>query len=225
MARDDRFCAFSVAGHDVLLLFRQGGSTKPMPVDVRILAASNLALADRVAGGRFRKDLHARLKGHVLRLPPLRARRRDIGLLCAALLPRVAGARAAEIRFQRAAARTLLTYDWPHNVRELEQVLARAMALLDGNELQLAHLPDELVQPVPGAGKVETGGAQLARLLREHAGNLSAVARAPATSRSQVKRMVVRHGIDLAAYRGAASAAGDDHDDEAASGADGGDAD
>lgn len=188
------------------------GSTRPVPVDVRILAASHLSLADRVASGRFRNDLHARLKGHVLRLPPLRARRRDIGLLCAELLPRVAGARAAAIRFHRAAARALLTYAWPHNVRELEQVLARAMALLDGDEIQLVHLPDEIVHRTPSPGKVDGGGEQLARLLRVHAGNLSAVARALTTSRSQVKRMVVRHGLDLAEYRGGAAADGNDSD-------------
>jgi transcriptional regulator of acetoin/glycerol metabolism len=192
------------------------GSTRPLPVDVRILAASHLSLGERVASGRFRNDLHARLKGHVLRLPPLRERRRDIGLLCAELLPRVAGARAAELRFQRAAARTLLTHDWPHNVRELEQVLARAMALLDGNEILVDHLPDDLVHRVAGAARADSGGAQLARLLRQHAGNLSAVARALTTSRSQVKRMVVRYGLDLAEFRtGPAAAADDDTGDDA----------
>jgi transcriptional regulator of acetoin/glycerol metabolism len=177
------------------------GATRPVRVDVRIVAATHQNLAERVAAKRFRNDLYARLRGHVMTLPPLRTRREDLGLLIADLLPRAAGARAASIVFQRAAARALLSYPWPHNIRELEHVLSRAAALLDGNEIRLAHLPDELAAPRGARRPDDTGEVKLVQLLRESDGNLSHVARTLGTSRSQVQRLVQRYGIDMSAYR------------------------
>jgi DNA-binding NtrC family response regulator len=168
------------------------GSTKPVKVDVRVVAATHQDLPERVAAGRFRDDLYARLKGEVLTLPPLRGRREDMGLLCTELLPRVAGARAAAITFQREAARALLQHDWPHNIRELEHVLARALALLDHDELRLEHLP--LGRPRESVAQERE---QLRELVLSHRGNVSAMARALGTSRSQVRRLLARHDLDL----------------------------
>ena len=184
------------------------GGTKPVRVDVRLVSATHQDLAERVAAGRFRNDLYARVRGHVLTLPPLRRRREDLGLLCAELLRRTAGQRAAEITMAPAAARAILMHDWPHNIRELEHVLARAVALLDGNELQLDHLPDEIADPMhAGSGdRRDHERTRVLQLVRRHAGNLSAVARGLSTSRAQVHRLLRRHGIDAAELLAASGA-------------------
>ena len=192
------------------------GATTPVHVDVRIVAATHHDLGERVAAARFRTDLYARLRGHVLTLPPLRERREDIGLLCAELLARAAGQRASAVVLQRAAARALLMYAWPYNIRELDQVLNRALALLDGNEVRLEHLPDEVAE-LSGLSGYEASPqevrARLIQLFRAHGGNISAIARALATSRSQVKRLMVRHDIAMAEISAAGPPA-DAADDE-----------
>jgi DNA-binding NtrC family response regulator len=174
------------------------GAPRPLQVDVRVLAATHQNLGKLVAEGRFRDDLHARLRGHVLALPPLRARREDLGLLVASLLPRVARERAAQLSLQRTVARAFLTYDWPHNIRELEQVLARAMSLLDDHEIRSEHVPDELFRRGAAIPDKPNERTRLVELVRRHHGNLSAVARALTTSRSQVRRLLKRHGIERA---------------------------
>jgi transcriptional regulator with GAF, ATPase, and Fis domain len=178
------------------------GSARVAHVDVRIVAATHQDLPERVASGRFRNDLYARLRGHVLRLPPLRARIEDFGLLCNELLPRVTGERATGLVIQRAAARAMLSYAWPHNIRELERVLSRAAALAPDHEILLAHLPEDLTGRAASRPDERT---RLVELLRFHAGNFSAVARAMATSRSQLRRLLVKHGLDLGSYRKATS--------------------
>src|SRR5262249_2084539 len=131
----------------------------------------------------------------------------DFGLLLARLLPQVAPARPA-LWLQRAAARALLLYDWPYNVRELEQVLARAATVLESEELRLADLPAEIAraaEAVDGAAGPAPGSAderdRLLYLLRQHGGNLSAVARALRTSRSQLRRILARHDMDPGEFR------------------------
>ena len=176
------------------------GGTRSVRVDVRVVAATHQDLPERVAAGRFRNDLYARVRGHVVKLPPLRARREDLGLLIAELLRRVAGDRAEDITITPAAARALLLHDWPHNVRELEHVLARAVALLHSDKLQIEHLPDDVADRVcfgPGARR-NPERTRLLQLVQRHTGNLSAVARDLATSRAQVHRLLRRQGIDPA---------------------------
>jgi sigma-54 dependent transcriptional regulator, acetoin dehydrogenase operon transcriptional activator AcoR len=190
------------------------GSTKPVQVDVRILSATLKDLPHSVATGRFRNDLYARLCGHITNLPPLRARREDLGLLCAALLPA-----ERHLSLQRGAARALLRHRWPHNIRELRQALGHAAALAEGDEICVRHLPAEITaagtDPGSTADKPEpsmradhqvaqTAGDQregLVELLRWHGGNVSAVARALVTSRTQIKRLMDRHQLDATEYR------------------------
>jgi DNA-binding NtrC family response regulator len=112
------------------------GEDRPVPVDLRVIAATLRDLDAAVAEGRFRPDLYARIAGHVVALPPLRERREDLGLLLAALL-----AKHRPIRLAPPALRALLRYDWPRNVRELEQALSTAIALAPGDTLELEHLP------------------------------------------------------------------------------------
>jgi len=93
------------------------------------------------ARGLFRADLLARISGFVVWLPPLRDRREDLGILIAALLKRQLADRAGEISFSCDAARALLLYPWPFNVRELEKWLATSMVLSGGHRIELEHLP------------------------------------------------------------------------------------
>ena len=178
------------------------GATAPVPVDLRVVAASHASLPDLVAAGRFRADLYARLAGATVALPPLGERREDIGLIAAAVLQRAAGEAAHAVRFEREAARALFLHRWPLNVRELEQALRAALALAGPDRrIGLAHLPEA----IRGRGGATPGDPalrdQLLRLLAEHGGNISAVARAMGKARVQVRRWCRRFGVDPDAYR------------------------
>ncbi|HWB74655.1 MAG TPA: sigma 54-interacting transcriptional regulator, partial [Nannocystaceae bacterium] len=109
------------------------GDTRPVRVDIRVICATHRDLEARVAAGEFRADLFARLAGYAFAIPPLRERREDLGLIAAALLRRIAP--DGDVRFDPEAARALCRYDWPLNVRELEQCLARAVVLARGGAI------------------------------------------------------------------------------------------
>jgi transcriptional regulator with GAF, ATPase, and Fis domain len=96
---------------------RPVGGTDSIAVDVRIVAATHQELPRRIAEGRFRQDLYARLAGFELELPPVRERSEDLGTLIAALLPRMVPTGAAAVRIHRGAARALFAYGYPLNVR------------------------------------------------------------------------------------------------------------
>jgi DNA-binding NtrC family response regulator len=176
------------------------GATQPVAVDLRLVAATHEDLEAQVAARRFRKDLYARLRGARVVLPPLRERRGDLGLLVAEILERAA---RPGLRFQRAAAAALLAHDWPLNIRELEHALGAALAVAPGDEIQLAHLPPEIAaRPAARPPREETTRERFAELVAAHAGNVSAVAEALGTSRSQVRRLAQRFDVDLARLRG-----------------------
>jgi DNA-binding NtrC family response regulator len=231
------------------------GGHRAVSVDLRVVAASHRDLPAMVARGEFREDLYARLRGFELDLPPLAARREDLGLLVAELLPTLAGDRAARLRIRPTAAQALFDHRWPLNVRELVQTLGAALAVADGDELALEHLPaslrvksagdhpggtlvgamaDAAVRgggsgggtwpppagaegAAPDGGPTTTppeGGAaptvsidrndpeQVRALFAAHGGNVSALARALGTSRSQVRRLARRFSIALDDLRG-----------------------
>src|SRR5262249_17295513 len=116
------------------------GASAPVRVDFRVVAATHRDLAAMIGRGEFREDLYARLAGFTIRLPPLRERRQDLGLLIAALLERLAGADADRVRFEAAAARALFARGWPRNVRQLEKCLGSALALAHGETIRAAHV-------------------------------------------------------------------------------------
>ncbi len=121
---------------------RKVGATVEEPVDVRIISATHQNLADGVAAGAFRQDLYFRLNVIDLRMPPLRERPEDVPLIAQAILERIAeqaGSGAAP-SLSPAALEELVGYDFPGNIRELENILERAMALLSGNIIE----PDDL---------------------------------------------------------------------------------
>ena len=188
---------------------RPVGGTDTIAVDVRIVAATHQDLLRRIAEGRFRQDLYARLAGFELELPPLRERAEDLGTLIAALLPRVvpAGADPLGVRVHRGAARALLTYGYPLNVRELEQALRTALVLAGGRELRLEHLPEAMRAPSPRGGaealRPEDRALRdrLIEILRATGGNVMAAARQMDKAPIQLRRWCRRFGIDLAEFR------------------------
>jgi len=170
------------------------GATRAIPVDIRVVAATNRPVAEFLEGEKLRRDLYARVSGYELRLPPLRERREDLGLLVSTLIAR--HDRSGQPRtLSRAAAWSLFAYPWPLNIRELEQCLATAVAVAR-NEIGIEHRPRPIresgTQPQHGhAGERE----RLVAIIQENGGNLSAVARQLATSRSQLYRLLTRHAI------------------------------
>jgi two-component system response regulator HydG len=120
---------------------RPVGGTKAMPVDVRVLAATNRDLEHAVAQGTFRKDLYFRLNVLTLRIPPLRQRKQDILLLVGHFLERLARSTGVQRNLSDDALKLMLSYDWPGNIRELENCIERACALTSGPTIHLADLP------------------------------------------------------------------------------------
>jgi two-component system, NtrC family, response regulator AtoC len=123
--------------------FERVGDNQTIKVDVRVIAATNCALAEMVRNGSFREDLFYRLNVINVQLPPLRDRRDDIPVLAKHFLGRFANDPAAHL--SQGAMRALMAYAWPGNVRQLENAIERAVALSSGrNEIELSDLPPEL---------------------------------------------------------------------------------
>lgn len=121
--------------------FQRVGGTQSIRVDVRFVAATNKDLARCVQGGTFRQDLYYRLNVLPIVIPPLRKRREDVPGLAAHILKReVLEYGAEDKRLSSEAAMALSQYHWPGNIRELENILARAVILSDQAEIQTIHL-------------------------------------------------------------------------------------
>jgi DNA-binding NtrC family response regulator len=204
--------------------FIRVGETRVRSVDVRFAAATNRDLEQMVADEQFRGDLFARLNGICLRLPPLRQRKEDIGLLLSVFLSRCGWTGELSL----GAYRALLAHPWPYNIRELEKVITTAVALAQGGpRIRLSHLPATLRNDpdpanVPGgagpdrapAQRLEAGEGErllrysdeglrdrLMQLLVQHSGNVAALARALETSRAQVHRLMKRAELSPEAFR------------------------
>jgi DNA-binding NtrC family response regulator len=119
------------------------GSSKSHRVDIRIIAATNLDLANEVHAGRFRKDLYYRINVFQIRMPPLRARKEDIPRLARFFVDRF-GTDSGHKIISNEAIVCLQNYEWPGNVRELENVMCRAVSLAKGKSI----LPEDLSLPV-----------------------------------------------------------------------------
>jgi len=128
-------------------LMRVGG-TIDIPVDIRILAATNKDLKGEVARGNFRQDLYYRINVVTLPVPTLAARRDDVPLLCQHFLTKFAAAQGKKIdKISPAVLEVLLNYEFPGNIRELENIMERAVTLCPGGAIELAHLPLDFQQP------------------------------------------------------------------------------
>ncbi|KLU61323.1 transcriptional regulatory protein TyrR [Peptococcaceae bacterium CEB3] len=135
---------------------RRVGGSNEIPVDVRIVAATNRNLEEMIREGEFRQDLYYRLNVIPLQIPPLRERREDIPLIAQHLLRKIcARLGKEEARLARETVDILSVQDWPGNVRQLENALERLVNLVDAPEIQPDHLYawTDIGKPKVGAGK------------------------------------------------------------------------
>ena len=143
--------------------FERVGGTKTLQVDARLVTASNRELDREVELGRFREDLYYRLKVVHIKVPPLRERRDDIPLLVHHFLEKAAEVNKIPVkRVSHEALKYLYQYDWVGNVRELENVIERAVILCDGDDVRPQDLPEELFQQrLPGISEEASGQTQI----------------------------------------------------------------
>ena len=127
--------------------FERLGENRPVAVDVRIIAATNADLEKMVAAGTFREDLYYRLNVIPIYLPPLRDRREDIPALTEHFLERFNREHAKNVAFSREALDLLLEYRWTGNVRELENLVERAVVMSKGHVIQAQDLPRAIRLP------------------------------------------------------------------------------
>jgi DNA-binding NtrC family response regulator len=194
---------------------RGDGSDPAQKVNVRVIAASDRDVEQEVAAGRFRSDLYSRLNTVSIALPPLRKRPEDIAPLAQGFADRVYSLNAP-VKFAPDALALLERYSWPLNIRELENVVVRAVALCDGT-IRAKDLPQrvrnhsqrqaETGTMQNGAGSVaghadewvplsEIEGRYVAQVLEHTRGNKQAAARVLAIDRKTLDRMIKRHHID-----------------------------
>jgi DNA-binding NtrC family response regulator len=126
-------------------VFEPVGSNRSLPVQARLIAASNRGLDEEAAAGRFRSDLYYRLNVISFTLPPVRERRETIAGLAREFVAEFAARSGREVAgISTEAQRAMQAYDWPGNIRELRNVIERAIALSVSREIQLEDLPDSL---------------------------------------------------------------------------------
>jgi len=189
------------------------GETRPVAIDVRIVAATQEPLANAVSERRFRADLHARLDGLTVVLPPLRERREDVVPLFREFLREHAGGRPPDLEPKLVEA--LVLYDWPLNVRELLLLARRLLATHGGGEaLKKAHLPARMLSPTPSipapAASMHPRPQEVGRsarrsvddaaefdalvaALRTHGGSVAKAAAAIGVSRARAYRLLAAH--------------------------------
>jgi transcriptional regulator with GAF, ATPase, and Fis domain len=149
--------------------FERVGGTTPLKVDVRVIAATNRDFARVTKEGKFREDLYYRLNVFPVRLPPLRERADDIPLLVRFFVSKFAARMSKRIEIVGTDTLELLSsYRWPGNIRELENVLERAVILADGPVLEID--PDVLpvIDEVPQSAPVGEGEKSLKAVERDH---------------------------------------------------------
>jgi DNA-binding NtrC family response regulator len=178
--------------------FERVGSSQTRRVDVRIISATNAALEDEVAAGRFRQDLLFRLNTVEIRIPPLRDRREDIPPLAARFLAtHAARYRKNLVGFEPQAMHTLLGHAWPGNVRELEHVIERAVLMSTGNTIGRSALG---LQP-PAEARIDDMSIEdveallIRKALVRYDGNVSKAAEALGLSRGALYRRMQRYGV------------------------------
>lgn len=190
------------------------GGVEPIPVDLRIIAATHRDLAAMVREGRFRQDLYFRLNVVRLSIRPLRQRRREILPLAGQFLEDIASAYDEPVKaLSSAAADTLLRYDWPGNIRELRNAIERAFLFCADRTIDVIHLPEEVraaaemifiegavsnplaeSEPIPRMADAER--LLIARVLKVTGGNQSDAARLLDIERHRLRRKIVLHGLE-----------------------------
>jgi DNA-binding NtrC family response regulator/pSer/pThr/pTyr-binding forkhead associated (FHA) protein len=187
------------------------GGTDEIPVDVRVVCATNRDLEAEIRRGRFREDLYFRIGGFVIPVPPLRDRRGEIEPFARQFAREIANDLSLKPSgFAPLALAALTAYDWPGNVRELRNAIERAVVLASGGPIDLDHLPDRL-RDVPGAAPVAVGDGEPALDVRrrvaevergavvaaldESGGNQTQAAKKLGVSRFALIRLMDKHGL------------------------------
>ena len=157
--------------------FERVGGTKTIHVDIRLIAATNKNLEAEVQTGRFREDLYYRLNVIPIFLPPLRERREDISLLANYFFEKANNENRKNIKFiSEEAIQQLLEYNWPGNVREMENAMERAVILCTGDTLEAKHFPvmglrtsgQSLLQNSVSAGNVASSASSTSETNTNH---------------------------------------------------------
>ncbi len=193
--------------------FEPLGATHTEEADVRVITATHRDLADLVDRGAFRQDLYYRIKVMKLELPPLRQRREDIPLLVQHFVARFNAMQGKQVCGVSPDVLGVLTaHDYPGNVRELQNIIEHAFVLLHAGQIELEHLPRELV-PIsrqPGRGRTLSASVQaleaeaIRAALGRHAGNRLAAARELGMHKSTFFRKVRLLGVELPGQDGRA---------------------
>jgi Nif-specific regulatory protein len=186
--------------------FVRVGGTRTIACDVRIIAATNRDLPALIRDGSFREDLYYRLNVFPIRVPPLRERIDDIPLLVSHFVTEIARDLAVPaVPVSDAAMALLCAYGWPGNIRELRNVIERAVLLADREGIQPAHLPREIVgtaepsaAPAAGAAVEAYERALILKALREHDWNQTRAAAALGLSRDNLRYRLRKYGITRA---------------------------
>lgn len=199
---------------------RRVGSNREVPIDLRLISATNRDLEGMVGEGSFREDLFYRVNTFVLRVPALRERKEDIPLLANHFLRLYLKSTDKQITsVSDEAMNTLVQHSWHGNVRELQHVIERAVALASSDEIQPMDLPESF-------GSSQARGANFANrlempfkeakdsvieefeqsyirhLLTQHDGNISRAAEHSGIDRRSLHRLLVKHGIDASSFSG-----------------------
>ena len=184
------------------------GTTRPLKVDVRLIAATNRDLAAEVQSGHFRSDLFYRLNVVHLPLPPLRERREDVALLADHYVARYARQfNVAPKTIQPAALARLQSYDWPGNIRELQNVIERCFALAPSGDITMASLSHLVGDARAGAEPTLEFGSSvpslevterqlMAAALRQANGNKNQAARILGIDRQRLYRKLEKYGLE-----------------------------
>jgi DNA-binding NtrC family response regulator len=181
------------------------GGEAPIRIDVRVIAATNRNLEEDVAAGRFREDLYYRLAVVQVALPPLRDRGDDITLLADHYLKRAAAEFGRPVRQLDARTLTALrAYDWPGNVRQLRNAIERAVLMAEGAILRPAHLPAEIMTPLPRRAQQQpeaTGTLEemerryIQRVLERTNGHMARAADQLGIHRNTLRRKLEQYGL------------------------------
>lgn len=175
------------------------GSERVIAVDVRLISATNRRLRDEVTAGRFREDLFYRVCGVEVALPPLRQRREDLPTLVQHFLRTAAGRLGRPVPdLTRQALDRLAAHSWPGNVRQLEHVVARAVALTDSSRITVADLdlpPERPASTLDRQGFELRESEQIAQALATHRFNVSKVSRLLGIPRATLWRKMKRYGL------------------------------
>ncbi len=184
--------------------FEPLGGTRPVKVDVRVVAAANRDLSAMVEKGEFRRDLYYRVQVFKLALPPLRERREDIPVLARHFIDRFNRIKGRDVTgLSRDALNAFMDHDWPGNIREMENAIEHAFILCRGGLIELSHLPEPLSRVAASSGRLPAGATLEeieARVIRDalerNNGRKLATARELGIHKTTLWRKMKRLGLD-----------------------------